>query len=413
MNVSKVNSGYLFFFLISISILTLFLPPFFFPIAGSILTIYFGEIFLWLCFVIWLVAVAKKRNFTLSCIGKYCLILIFIGILSLINTTNIGRYLIGLSTYIEVALIVLMFTDIVFNQKYQSKIIRYFKYSGCILSLFIISKTLFENNGDFILGNKITLNIGASNYLASILLLPFFISLTAIFNNKFSLKNLLLLLVIGVAIIFTASRTALFVAIVLSATYVILDVIINKNTRFTKKVFSLILILFGAGVIYYIGKDFLTEMIQSGRFDNLSEQSNLLSRFQIFQEYLDAFLNHPFVGNGFLNVNGLNEYYLAHNFILQVLGDNGFISLLIYIGLLITIYRYLNSRYNATTNIDLKSFILGYKRGFLAVLIHGMLEPNFGTKLFMIYIFIGLGIIIASTTGEERKIINMKRLPNQ
>jgi O-antigen ligase len=190
---------------------------------------------------------------------------------------------------------------------------------------------------------------------------------------------------------------------VLSATYVILDVIINKNTRFTKKVFSLILILFGAGVIYYIGKDFLTQMIQSGRFDNLSEQSNLLSRFQIFQEYFDAFLNHPFVGNGFLNVNGLNEYYLAHNFILQILGDNGFISLLIYIGLLITIYRYLNSRYNATTNIDLKSFILGYKRGFLAVLIHGMLEPNFGTKLFMIYIFIGLGIIIASTTGQERK----------
>ncbi|WP_372780535.1 O-antigen ligase family protein [Priestia aryabhattai] len=402
----KVNASELLFFLVSIGILTLFLPPIFLPISGSSLTVYIGEPFIWMAAVFWIVSILKRKQFVLNQIGKYTLLLVVLGIVSLINVTNIGRYIIGASTYIETALIALMFSDITFKEKFQLKSIKYFVYSACILALFIISKTIIENGGNFIVGHKIILSVGASNYLATILLLPYFVSLTSLFKNKVSLMNLLTLSILGVAIIFTGSRTALGVTVALSFIYLLWEIIFNPKQKVGKKIGSLLITFIGVSLIYLVGNKFIEQMIMEGRFSNLSQQSNALSRFQIFREYYEAFLSHPFVGNGYMNVNGLNDYYLAHNLFLQALGDGGIFFCLVFIAMLFSIYRYLHKTIKKTENLIFKSFVIGYKRGFIAVLLHGLFEPSFGTKLFMVYLFIGLGIIIASSPQKKVNVSN-------
>ncbi|MGG0591312.1 O-antigen ligase family protein [Priestia megaterium] len=395
----KVSASNLFFFLVSIGILTLFLPPIFLPVAGSSLTVYIGELFIWIAALFWVVSIFKRKKFVLNRIGKYTLLLVVFGILSLVNVTNIGRYIVGASTYIETALIALMFSDITFKEKFQLKSTKYFVYSGCILALFIISKTIIENGGNFVVGHKIILSVGASNYLATILLIPYFVSLTSLFKNKFSLMNLLTLSILGVAIIFTGSRTALGVTAALSFVFLLWEIAFNPKQKARKKIGSLLLTFIGVGIIYLLGNKFIEQMIMEGRF---SDQSNALSRFQIFREYYEAFLNHPIVGNGYMNINALDQYYLAHNLFLEALGDGGILFFLVFVAMLTSIYRYLNQTIKKTENLKFKTFVIGYKRGFIAVFLHGLFEPSFGTKLFMIYLFIGLGIIIAS--NQQRKV---------
>ncbi|MDN3437278.1 O-antigen ligase family protein [Planococcus sp. APC 3900] len=402
---SKTVAGKSLMFFIALSILTMFLPPISLSIVSSTLTIYVGEIFLWVTLFLWIILIFNKRSFTFNGLGKYSLGLVLMGFLSLINTTDYGRFFIGFSTYVEVFLIIIMFSDIKLVGKFQEKIFMYYLYSGGILSLFIIGYTLIENEGSFLVGNKIILDIGASNYLASILLLPFFIVFTQLTKSVFSVKGLILVLLIGAAIIFTASRSALLIMIGLAFLFLLKDILFNRSATLVKRVTSLTTVLVGSGLTYFIGREFIAQMIEAERFSNLSEQANLLSRFDIFEEYFLAFSQNPFLGKGFLNVDGMGEYYLAHNLFLQVLGDNGFIFFVLFVLLLVSIYRMLGRSFKSFENPFLRMFVLGFRRGFLAIIIHGMLEPNFGTKLFMLYLFIGIGIIIATNYSSET---NMK-----
>ncbi|PIC77122.1 hypothetical protein CSV74_07570 [Sporosarcina sp. P19] len=401
MDFSQKGLNSIFLILIILILLTLFLPPITLPVAGSSLTVYIGEIFLLLTIVLWIISLMCKRTITFNNIGKYSIFFIFAGFFSLINIVDLGRYSIGLLGYFEAMFLILMFSDI--KLKTSAKLIKYYIYSGCILASFIIYETIFKNNGEFLIGNKIVLSIGASNYLASILLLPFFVSLTKLLKGKHSFINLVCLTLISIGIIFTASRSAIIIIIIFTLLYVQIDLLSNKKSLI-RKISSLLLILLGAGVVYIEGKSFLFQMINTGRFENLSEQSNFLTRLEIFREYYLAFLKSPIVGNGYFNIkaNFLGEYTLAHNFILQLLGDNGIIGFSIFIILLFYIYRFLKSSYKTVVDNNMRLFILGFKRSFLVILLHGMVEPNIGSRLFMIYLFIGVGIIITSVSYEKR-----------
>lgn len=392
-------------FLTSLGLLTLFLPPLFLPVMGSTFTLYVGEIFIVLLGFFWVFSIIKQGELRINRIIKILFSFLVISCLSIITTDNLGRYLIGFITYLETFLILLIFSNLALNKVQQVNAMNYYLYSGIILALCIIQKTIFENHGNFIVGNKIELAIGRSNYLASILMIPFYIFFTMLlrghfsFTSKKSFKNLICLALIGIAIIYTGSRTCLIILGCLTLIYILKDILLAKQT-FIRKMISLILI--GAAVfgLYILGGDFINQMIGQGRFDDIRSQANLLERGVIFKEYFDAFLQSPILGNGFNNVNALNQYYLAHNFILQVLGDNGIIACILFLIFIIYILVFLRKNIKNSQNRELVIFMLGYKRGFYAVLLHGLLEPNFGTKLFMIYLFLGLGIIISSLTEK-------------
>lgn len=392
-------------FLAYLGLLTLFLPPVFLPIVGSTFTLYVGEIFILFLGFLWIISIVKQGKLGINKIIRVLFGFLVISSLSIIMADNMGRYLIGFTTYLETFLILLMFSNLNFNKVQQTNMMNSYLYSGIILSLWIIQKTIFENHGDFIIGNKIVLEIGKSNYLASILMIPFYIFYTMLlkegsaFTNTKKMKNLMGLTVIGIAIIYTGSRTCLGIIGALTFIYVLRDAILVKK-NLIKIVVSLIFIgTFLAGLYAFAG-EFINQMVGEGRFDDIRNQSNLLERGVIFKEYFNAFLQSPILGHGFNNINALNQYYLAHNFILQVLGDNGIIACVLFLVFIFSIYIFLKKNIRDSKNIELSIFMLGYKRSFYAVLLHGLLEPNFGTKLFMIYLFLGLGIIIASLNKE-------------
>ncbi|MEX5519325.1 O-antigen ligase family protein [Bacillus cereus] len=400
-------------FLACLGILTLFLPPIFLTIVGSTFTLYVGEIFILILGFLWIISLLKHGKLGINRVIKVLFGFLVISSLSIVMADNMGRYFIGFTTYLETFLILLMFSNLNFNKVQQTNMMNYYLYSGIILSLWIIQKTIFENHGDFIIGNKIALEIGKSNYLASILMIPFYLFYTMLlkedqtFRAMKKVKNLLGLIVIGIAIIYTGSRTCLGIVGVLTFIYVLKDAILVKK-NLIKIVVSLIFIgVFLAG-LYSIAGDFINQMVGEGRFKDIRNQSNLLERGVIFKEYFTAFLQSPILGNGFNNINALDQYYLAHNFILQVLGDNGILACLLFLIFIFSILIFLKKNIRYSKDIELGIFMLGYKRGFYAVLLHGLLEPNFGTKLFMIYLFWGLGIIIASLNKEVLDNCNLK-----
>ncbi|MCU4858666.1 O-antigen ligase family protein [Bacillus cereus group sp. BfR-BA-01355] len=401
----SIRASGIIVFIAYLGLLTLFLPPIFLPIMGSVFTLYIGEIFILLLSFFCILSIVRRGELRTNKIIRILFVFLVISSLSILTADNIGRYLIGFTTYFETFLILLIFFNFNFNKVQQTNMMNYYLYSGVILSLWIIQKTIFENHGDFIIGNKIALDIGNSNYLASILMIPFYIFYTILlregsaFTSKKKIKSFIGLIFIGAAIIYTGSRTCLGIIGVLTIIYVLKDVVLTKQS-IAKTIVSLILI--GAFVIglYIFAGDFINQMVNEGRFDNLRNQSNLLERGVIFQEYFNAFLQSPIFGNGFNNVNALNQYYLAHNFILQVLGDNGIITCALFLIFILSVLIFLRKGIRDSKNIELNIFMLGYKRGFYAVLLHGLLEPNFGTKLFMIYLFLGLGIIISCVNTE-------------
>ncbi len=385
------------------SILTLFFPPISLHFGGSSLTIYIGEAFILLSTLLWLIKVLAQKQFEVIHFTKYLFIFLLLSLLSTINVHDFGRYLQTFLAYLEVLFILLLFSNLHFDQKQQTRAINFYIYAGLFLAFSVILKTLVINGGDFIIGQKIQLSIGGSNYLATNMMIPFFILFTSLFNSdsvKKMIKTLFFLLVFSVAIVYTGSRTALIFLLFFIVVFSIKELFwakkrtVNKGTSFA--LFALFM-----GSFYLLGNEFIGQMISEGRFENLLHQSNLMERFAIFGEYFDAFLLHPFVGNGFSNVNALHQYYLAHNFILQLLGDTGLVATVVFLTFMTSIFLYLRRNVRLDSNPALATFIVGYKRGLIVVLCEGMLEPNFGTKLFMLYLFMGLGIVIASNTAER------------
>ncbi|OBR68422.1 hypothetical protein A7K91_21310 [Paenibacillus oryzae] len=401
---SVLQTNIIFHKLFIMCLFTLFLPPLFLSIMDSTLTFYIGEAFFIFVFLLWLINILKLGKITYTNPIKIHLFFVITSSISVVNADNLGRYLIGLTTYIEAGLVLLVLSNLTISSKKIENLGTYFLVSSFVLTSFIFYETILINGGNFMLGNKIVLDIGSSNYLASLLLIPFFI-LFSKFLNKLTLQYLAGVVLTGVALIFTGSRTSLFIVFVFSVFLIIKELFLSKIS-IAKKTIIAFSVCIGAYIIYVIGGRFLSQMAATGRFDNLVNQSNLIDRFRIFEFYFAAFKDHPILGNGYLNVNALNEYYLAHNFILQTLADTGILSCLLFMFLLFTINSYLKKGLAIVKNKKSFVFIIGYRRGFWAVLAHGMLEPNFGTKLFMLYVFLGLGIVTLMIQNESKKSIH-------
>lgn len=383
----------------------LFLPPLTVPIFGSQLTLYIGEVVLLVTIIISFFCLLLQRKLQINNPTKIFFFFFYTSFFSILNANDIGRFMIGFMVYAEVFFILLIFSNFKFNKKQSTNAIKFYLYSSIVLALFIIQKTLFENQGNFIIGQKIDLEIGGSNYLASILMLPLFIFYTMLVKGKITIKNIGLafgFITIATSIIYTGSRASLFIVLALFLLLPVKDIFFSKQ-GVVKKLLSILGIMVLTSFIYEVGGNFLNQMIAQGRFSNLSSQSNLTSRFLIFREYFEAFLNHPIIGNGYNNVNALNRNFLAHNFVLQTLGDNGLMSTVLFLSFIISIFVFLHKKLKLIDNEKLKVFIIGYRRGLFAVVLHGLLEPNFGTKLFMLYIFLGLGIIMSSSKFNIEK----------
>ena len=379
-----------------IGLLSLFVGSNVLPIYQTNLVMYAGEYILLLTLSVWFIAVLiNKKTIYIDHSSKWLLLTAYFGCLSMINAQDFSRFIAGIMNYLEAGAILILVLNINWNEKKLRHAAIAFVISAIILSLRIIFKTYYLNNGDYVIGNKISLDLGGSNYLASLLLLPYFIVLTAVLRNKIRIVIIFVfisLVILGLAIIFTGSRAALLILGGLTLFYLISEIILGKSSGL-KKVISLGSFISLIIVLYNLGANFLEQMIQMGRFQNLWEQQNAIARIRIYKDYIQAFLHHPFVGNGFFNIKSMDVFTLGHNYILQIFADGGIIAGVPFIVLISSIFKLLQGQISGSREFSI--FLTGFKRGTYAVMIHGMFEPNFGTKLFMIYFFIGIGLIVS------------------
>lgn len=395
-----------FFILFTLSILTLFLQPLFIPVGGKTFPLFIGEIFIWLVFgFTFLVFLRERVRLKINGITLLLLMFTYVSCFSLIHVINFGRFAIGLLTYLEMILVLFLSYNAKLKESQIKSLIIAYCISGAVLATFIFIKIIIEYNFSFIIGHKIMLDIGASNYLASILLISSFITYTVITNLKFSRLFLVLLGVFGMvnaAIIFTGSRTALILMLGFYALFFFKDIFSKGANR--KLLFPTLIV--AITFIVLIGKKFIMGMIETGRFTNLLKQPNLLDRFSIYKHYFEAFATNPILGNGFMNV-GMEgrENIWAHNFILQVLADSGLIAFFIFVILFISIFRFIHITINQADDNMFHSFMKGFSRALVVVLFHGLLEPNFGTKLFSLYFVLGLSIVIFIYNLQKEKPI--------
>ncbi|OMD74812.1 O-antigen ligase family protein [Paenibacillus odorifer] len=392
--------------LLSVGLLTLFVSSFNVAFFGSYLAVSLGEFILLGALLFYFFSVlSQKKKIYINTVTNLLFGISFIGFFSVINAFDYGRFFVGLLNYIEVALLLSLIINIEFNEKTLKRMFIIYIFSAGILASRIVLKTFFVNSGDFIIGNKITMDIGGSNYLASLLILPFIMSLTLIMHGgriRAILFYLLMLVILITSIVFTGSRTALLILCIVTPFFFVLDVL-NSKQQIKRKIVNVMLVVIGTGLAYKFFEGFIKQMIAQGRFDNLFYQTNVTARYTIFMDYFSAFLDHPFLGNGFMNVKSQGILIWAHNSFLQIFADAGLLTGCLFLALILVIFKSLRVIMTMVQDKFLLSCIVGYRRGFFVLFLHGLFEPNFGTKIFMIYVFIGLGLVFASYRLYECK----------
>lgn len=383
-----------------------FIDPVAIPLAGSSLILGFSDLTVFMLAVIVSIIVIKRGFIKYNSIMLGFLLFLEVSIVSLFYTQNIGRWLIGDLNYIKAFLILF-----IFNNLYQNKdnrkvklLFRCYYLSFSILIIRIFYETFIVNQGNFLVGNKIELLIGGSNYLASMLLIPVAISLTRTFLLKATWIDVAVLLTSLAGIIFTGSRTVIIISTITIIGFVTGIILISKLSL-KKKIYSFGMFIIGMLLMYKLSFNFFMQMVSDDRFNNLSQQANVLSRFSIFQVYLTQWQKHILFGNGFMNieVDGINT--LAHNTFFQLLADNGAVGTVIMLFCIINIFRLfikLIKSINFNQDRELWCWIFGLLLGFTLTVIHGMFEPNWGTRQYMLVMFMGLGILF---------LVDSKRIP--
>ncbi|OBZ09821.1 hypothetical protein A8L34_21360 [Bacillus sp. FJAT-27264] len=385
--------------LLSLGILTFFAASYNINFLGSSLSVSVGEfVFLGALFFYFLGVLSQKRKIYVNTVAGLLLSISLVGFFSVINAFDYGRFLVGFFNYIEAALIFIFIINLQFSDKSLRTMFMVYILSAGVLSIRIIFQTYFVNNGNFIIGNKIAMDVGGSNYLASLLLLPLIMSLTLLMQAgkaKSIIFYLIMMVMLSTSIVFTGSRTALLILAVLVPMFFISDIVQSKQPL-RQKILNIVVVLIGTGLAYRFFEEFIKQMIVQGRFENLIYQSNVTARYTIFTDYFKAFLNHPFLGNGFMNVQSQGILIWAHNSFLQIFADAGVLAGCLFIALILVTFKSLKAILMIVQDKFLRSCIVGYRRGFFALFLHGLFEPNFGTKLFMVYVFIGLALVFVS-----------------
>ncbi|PIO82996.1 hypothetical protein BSQ39_05105 [Loigolactobacillus backii] len=398
--ITHVNRKGATFFVFYIGLINFlfFVDPLAISVAGSTFNLGFSDLLVMLLALIVGLLTIKRGSIRYNPTAIGLLLFLAVSLISLIYTKDIGRWLIGCSNYVECVLILLIFSNLSENKATQKAKILFKWYYLSFLTLVarVFYETFAVNQGNFLIGNKIKLLIGGSNYLASLLLIPMALSLTRTFLLKTTTwADAFILFASLAAIIFTGSRTVIIISAVVIIVFV-LGIVFTSRLSVKKRLSSLGIAIMGIVFLYKVSFKFLMQMVSEGRFSDLSQQANVLSRFDIFQIYLAAWGKHPLFGNGFMNIEVDGVYTLGHNTILELLADNGILGILLMFFCILSIFYImikLIKRINFNRDRELWCWVFGLLLGFTLTLIHGMFEPNWGSRLYMVVMFMGIGIL--------------------
>lgn len=274
-------------------------------------------------------------------------------------------------------------------------------FFSLIVSIELLITVIFNHTTD---KNLIISAIGASNYAAAFLLLTF----TLLINLNTTKLRLLYLFIITAGILCTKS-VGCFVAMFIIT---IISIIVNKKCLFRIikwwQYFYIVLIIL---MFFIINKETLLSFFTNIRYKleflfkgDLNSFS--ASRIELYGFTLNNIKNNLWFGpvvNYDSSVDALYRFQnsKAHNFLLESLVKYGLLGTLVNFIIVYYIIKNIKKNKKGLYSILDKALILS----LIAILIHGLIEPNLFTMRFDIFVFAILGYLSKNTY----KGINFKK----
>jgi hypothetical protein len=353
--------------------------------------------------ILWRHRFRLRSSASLNALGLY----LAASLLATGNVTDMPRHLYGLMQFGLAGVMLYALTAVRPRLADLDDLIRLSPLVFVCLALIVLASALSEDLLGQAGSRKLAIGHGGSNFLASMLLLGAFVPLAGALGEprrRGRLFSLLAFALIVAGIAATASRAAMVIApIGCLATALVM----RPRGRSGWKRLALVVAILGL-VLISLAPHF-NSLVRAGRFRDPLTQRNLLARVELLHLYREHFLAHPWVGSGHLNGRASpllaflgegnaresealvwGEHVYAHNWLLQTLADSGVVG-----GLGFVIFLTLAG----------KTFVAGVRRshrwfpisagllaGFVAVVLHGLCEPNFHGKPFIYLFVIQLGL---------------------
>lgn len=373
--------------------------------------------------ILFLLLLGNLSNFLIKDVHGGFVIILLIFLLSIFTTTSllrVNKVSIILFIYLLVVLIPFSYKDLnhfwgnyislwssfviilVFSKiNYSENVSQYLVFLVALVNILIFFQLafLYLNNG-FLLKQNVEIPYGNSNSIASVIL---FCSVFFLFNKKTIVKGRFQLY------LYKLNNICSFIALLLtqsSAAIALYICFVGINyTLKVKKGQQLILFINLLIVLSLFVPTLLDRNVVLDKMGLLSasqleivHRQNVTSSHGRLDAYYSGLLNfyeYPIFGAGLGNMKDYKNIFIdhysfkSHNILIDLLGQSGIVGFLLYTSVLILIWFRLNRlRKDKYRN---HTIFIGVFYAFNAVLLHGMVEPNFMSFKFDVFVFSFLG----------------------
>lgn len=277
-----------------------------------------------------------------------------------------------------------------------------FGWYGTAFSLFIIVNLLTSSSVNAAMLSK---NTGSgwlmSNTAASVLLFLLFPPLTSLFGKMTAFRRFLRFIqvgVIGAAFVSLYSLGAIL-SFFAGLTILIIAILTNRNAAMKLRFVVILPVLVAAVAIPM--SEIIYSQIKSPKWQTSYVMDHtVIVRKNIYQMTLSKFLESPIIGTGLNSLQDNKdifrkaEFYNSHNWILDYLAMTGIIgtSMILYALFLFIRPIWQSVKFNFPSGMAKSGLLLS----LVAVLLHGMVEPNLTTNEFPIFFWFSLAVAAQS-----------------
>lgn len=321
---------------------------------------------------------------------KVPFVLVFFYVVLILITTlfsseifkSLARSLVHLVCYFNFLYLVFRKKTKVITESEVVSVARWLVYSGVILSIYNIYTTgraYFLHGPQIIFfgrvtGGELSLPWGATNVIASCLLIPMIICLWLI-NNKNIIKKKKLyvsILIIVLSIVATTSRNSIICLVIF-----FLLVSIRKRKIKNIVIFAILSLGF-VTTIYFINGEII-ELFLETKIENTDNIKEFGNRTELVNRIANYFLENPLKPIGFYNSITIFEHS-SHNYFLTTLVEQGIVALIVSIILVIYLLK-----------LTFNSIVLN--TGVLVVFINLSFEDANFTQQYITYFWLFIAII--------------------
>lgn len=278
------------------------------------------------------------------------------------------------------------------------RIAEYFVYFGLIIStqVLLTASKIQYSLLDIRYKYYMRIPLAASNVIACYIAPVIFL----ISKTKFKrILKISFFILIGIALVFTKSRGAIFSLIIVFLYYMV------TNYKYTKKnIIRLFILIVTIVIIFTISLDISNVSQYFGGYSGLSYEGNSFinsissGRINIYLVELERGLSRPIFGNGMWYVEGTSG---SHNLLIDLFVQSGFVGLFIYTFILSYLLYIVKRKKRKGIRL------YGLDLAVIVILINSLVEVSFFNYLTDTLFWFFAGIITSSSKNiNENEVVN-------